>query len=131
MMEQHPGQAHLLIIDDHVATGLTLKAILEREDHRVWYASNADQASELMNSQSFDLAIIDLDVDRNGINVLRSLKARQPRCRAMILTGYPSHEAADAAFREGAVSFMTKPCDVGELKRVIREALAETASGQD
>jgi len=118
----------MLIIDDHVATGLTLKAILEREDYRVWYASNADQANDLVDSQDFDFAIIDLDVDRNGINVLQSLKARQPRCSAMILTGYPSQEAAEAAFREGAVSFMTKPCDIQELKRVIRQALEQPAS---
>jgi DNA-binding NtrC family response regulator len=120
---------NLLIIDDHVATGLTLKAILERESYRVWYASNADQADDLLESQSFDFAIIDLDVDRNGINVLKSLKARQPHCSAMILTGYPSQEAAEAAFREGAVSFMTKPCDVAELKQTVRQAIARPAQG--
>ncbi len=130
MSEESSSRAHILIVDAHVATGLTLKAILERSDYRVWYASNAAQADDLVGMQTFHFAIIDLDVDRSGINFLRVLKAQQPKCKAMILTGYPSQEAAEAALAEGAVSFMTKPCDVEELKRIIRGALQESPAAQ-
>jgi DNA-binding NtrC family response regulator len=117
------GYARLLIVDDHKNSGLTLKAILEREGFKVWYAPGVDKANALIRKNLFHAAILDLDLaGRSGLQVLETLRQRQPQCKPLILTGFPSLEAWEAAFQRGALAFLVKPCNLDELLSIIRDA---------
>jgi DNA-binding NtrC family response regulator len=116
----------LLIVDDHRTTGLTLKAVLEREGFHVWYASDITAANNLIERRDFRIAIVDMDLDRHsGLEVMRTLKAQQPQCKSIVLTGFPSVGAKEVAFREGAIGFLVKPCDLTELIKTINKALEQ------
>jgi DNA-binding NtrC family response regulator len=118
------GAHNLLIVDDHRTTGLTLKAVLEREGYHVWYASDISAANNLIERKDFSIAIVDMDLDRHsGLEVMRTLKVQQPKCRAIVLTGFPSVGAREVALREGAIGFLVKPCDLTELIRTIQKAV--------
>ncbi|MBM3924574.1 MAG: response regulator [SAR202 cluster bacterium] len=123
------GSLNLLIVDDHRTTGLTLKAVLEREGFHVWYASDISAANNLIERKDFSITIVDMDLDRHsGLEVMRTLKTQQPRCRAIVLTGFPSVGAKEVAFREGAIGFLVKPCDLTDLIKTIEKALKSSRS---
>ncbi len=114
---------NLLIVDDHRTTGLTLKAVLEREGFNVWYASDMNAANNLIDRKTVHVAIVDMDLDKHsGLEVLRTLNVQQPQCKSIVLTGLPSKAAKEAALQEGPIGFLVKPCDLNELILTIRKA---------
>jgi signal transduction histidine kinase len=59
----------------------------------------------------------------DGIDLVRELRAVQPNCVPIMLTGYASLESAVRAIREGAYDYLVKPCDLDELKLTIARAV--------
>ena len=60
---------------------------------------------------------------KDGLEVLRKAKAQSPQLKGIIITAYPSVQTAVEAMKEGAVDYLTKPFDLNELEKLIRETL--------
>jgi DNA-binding NtrC family response regulator len=116
-------QVRLLIVDDDVNVAVTLQAVLEQEGYHVWAAESGAKAESLINTEEFDVALVDLRLgDADGVEVLKTLRVQQPDCMGIILTGYASLESAVEAIRQGAYDYLVKPCDLDELKLTVRGA---------
>ena len=121
----------VLVVEDEEAVSLTLQVILTEDGYEVESASSLGEARSLIDSGSFDVALLDLHLgDDDGLNVLTSLKKASPRAVALILTGYGSLDTALKAMRSGASDYLLKPCDVGELKAAIARGLAQRQIGE-
>jgi two-component system response regulator RegA len=77
-------------------------------------------------------AVVDLKLtDGSGIDVVRAVLARAPRCRVVMLTGHGTIPAAVEAMRAGAFDFLTKPVSSAELVRVLTAAAEAPATPLD
>lgn len=114
----------ILCIDDEENVLITIQAVLEEDGHVVQIAQQTDQGVELLRSTPFDLVLTDLRIDeRDGMDILRSVKAVDPEIVVIMLTGYASLQSAIQALRAGAYDYLIKPCDVNELKMTIQRGL--------
>lgn len=114
----------ILIVDDEPGVAVTLQAVLEQEGYQVMAALTAAEAQRLIASHTFDAALLDVRIDEaDGLDLLAELRERQPDCGAIMLTGYASLESAVRAIRHGAYDYLTKPCDLEELKLTVARAV--------
>jgi two-component system response regulator RegA len=65
---------------------------------------------------ALDAAVLDLRLagtsgasGENGLDALSALRSANPRCRAVLMTGYGSHATALEAGRLGAAHYLAKP----------------------
>ena len=82
----------------------------------------ADGAAALDAVERYDpsLIITDLKMPRmDGIQMLQQLRARGNNAYVIILTAYDSFSYAQSALRLGAVDFLLKPFDDGELEQAV------------
>ncbi len=86
-------------------------------------ARTGEEAVRLLESESVDIAMIDLNLPvMSGLEFLEILARRWPRIRVVILTGFGDLEAARQAIRHGVVEFLTKPCHLGEIEAALAKA---------
>jgi YesN/AraC family two-component response regulator len=61
------------------------------------------------------------------VEVLEELKKIAPSMQALMLTGYPTLETAQAALKLGTAEYCVKPLDNEELEEKVAKVLAEGA----
>jgi ActR/RegA family two-component response regulator len=78
------------------------------------------QAAAILAVRHFDHAALDLRLpDRHGLDLIRTLRARHPRARIVVVTDVDSFATVVLALRAGAESLVPKPVDEGELLDVL------------
>jgi len=93
-------------------------------EHEVGSAPNADEAVEAVRTRHPDLVI--MDVHGSGaedLAALRTVRQIQPDQIVIVMTSYGTAEAAVEAIKQGAHDYIFKPFDVGQLRRLVAEAL--------
>lgn len=131
-----PKKGKILVVDDQQGWRELLEDILtENDEYYVQTAGNLNEAIELLESRSFDLATIDMRLvdaspyNIDGMKVLEEAKKQQPLIKAIILTGYPDieqkHKALNYYKADGYYEKAPdgKPFDIDEFKQVIYELL--------
>ncbi|UCF66109.1 MAG: sigma-54-dependent Fis family transcriptional regulator, partial [Acidobacteriota bacterium] len=114
---------HLLLVDDDESFRDVLAVELERSGIEVEIAGDAETALNAVDSRSFDVALIDLNLPRmDGQQLIRELKERCPATESIVLTGHGTVDSAVRTLKDGAYDFLTKPCNLDELEAVIRKA---------
>jgi DNA-binding NarL/FixJ family response regulator len=104
-----------------------LSAWLTISDYDPVGAASLQEALAVMARETFDLAIVDLQLpDGTGIELLPQLKRRDSRLVCLVLTGNASVDMAVAALRHGqAFDFLRKPVvDMTQLQHALAAALA-------
>ncbi|MDI6873436.1 response regulator [Candidatus Solincola sp.] len=118
----------VLVVDDHPVVRKGIIHILE-EDPGVETCAEVGSAAELMrrvSEERWDVVILDINLpDRNGLEVLRDLKAAFPRLPVLVLSVYPEDQYAVMALKAGAAGYLPKDGVAEELVA----ALHKVASG--
>jgi two-component system response regulator RegA len=106
----------LLIVEDDEILRLRLARAFEQRGLEVRTAATVDEAERRIADESPELALVDLRVsDRNGLDLVTTLRQADPSTRIVVLTGYGSVATALEAVRRGAVHYLTKPADADEI----------------
>jgi CheY-like chemotaxis protein len=93
-----PKKARLLIVDDIADWRLTLRGLLEDHGYIVDAAATMAQAIDLLSSNHYSLALLDLRLDdpdqdnRDGLKLAKIIRDRWPNVKAIIVTGYGTDE---------------------------------------
>jgi two-component system, NtrC family, response regulator GlrR len=117
-------QGKLLIVDDDHNLLELMKIRLESSNYEVTTANHEDEALALSAGQTFDLAILDLQLVRmDGIQLMEELHGRIPGMPVIILTAHGTIESAVEAMKRGAFTYLTKPFDARELILHVEHAL--------
>ena len=104
------GGARVLVVDDEQDLAESCAFLLERAGHTARCAFSAQQALELMASESFALVVTDVRMPRmSGMELLAAIKARDPDVEVLLITGYPDLQMAVAAIKLGAFDYLAKP----------------------
>jgi len=117
----------ILIADDNPDILLGLSDWLEAKGHKVISACDGQAALSSLESNPVDLVFLDVEMPTmTGIEALRRIKQNWPDLPVIILTGHATIRMAVQAMKEGAVDFITKPCERSQLDSVIATAMERT-----
>lgn len=106
----------LLIVDDDDVLRERLGAAFRERGYEVLTAPGCEQALEIAQRESPELALVDLRMPgHSGLEVVRGLKEIDPGTRVVVLTGYGSIATAMDAIRLGATNYISKPADVDDI----------------
>lgn len=107
----------ILLVEDHQPSALGLKKYLEKQGHRVEIAYNGSQALKALQSENFDLMLLDLNLpDMSGIQVMSERPYPVP---VVVMTAYGSIASAVEVMKEGAIDYLPKPINLDQLMHVI------------
>jgi DNA-binding NtrC family response regulator len=116
--------AKVLVLDDVLDAVNLMKRILKTAGHEVVGFTEEEEALDYARTHTVDLAILDIKLKKiSGVEVLAELKKIIPSIRAIMLTGYPTLETAQAALRLGAGEYCVKPIDNDELEEKVAKVL--------
>lgn len=118
----------ILLVEDDLPLAEALTALLVGSGYAVDVTHDGLSAEMLIAAETFDLVILDLNLpEKDGLSVLRSLRARKNPIPVMILTarGEPAEKVAGLDL--GADDYVVKPFDVGEFEARVRSILRRQA----
>jgi DNA-binding NtrC family response regulator len=116
----------VLVVEDDVDLRQTLAESLEANGFAAAQAVDATDAIDRLKNFAYDAMVIDLHLpDANGMEVLCDAIVRYPQIRAVVITGFGEVADAVTAMKRGAVDFLTKPFELSQLARVLKNALSE------
>jgi DNA-binding NtrC family response regulator len=129
-MTGNEDKINLLLVDDEKEFLDSTSRALSRRGFDVTTALNGDAALKILETHSFDAAVLDVKMPGiPGDQLFRNIKLRRPEMPMIILTGHGTVKQAFQTSREGIFDYLTKPCDVETLVRVVRKAVAARAEG--
>jgi two-component system response regulator QseB len=119
----------LLVEDDRmIADGV--QTAMRQDGYSVDWVGDGAAASDALRATTFDLVLLDLGLPkRDGLAVLRELRARRDRTPVIILTARDEVRDRVAALDAGADDYLVKPFDLDELAARARSVLRR-ASGR-
>ncbi len=117
---------NILIVDDISKNIQVLGSILQKEGYAISYAMDGRQALLLINSEKFDLVLLDVMMpEMDGYEVCRRLK-QTPNgvdLPVIFLTAKTEKEDIVKGFEVGAVDYISKPFNKAELLARVRTHL--------
>ena len=126
LQEDLPGQQeHILVVDDESAVLAVLVSLLERSGYDVSAASNSEQALlHLQDDPGCQLVLSDVMMPGgDGLSLLDVICRDFPGVSVVMLTAMQDVHVATSAFRRGAIDYVLKPFDRGQLLAVVHRAL--------
>ncbi|MDR5744625.1 response regulator transcription factor [Caballeronia sp. LZ029] len=114
----------VLLVDDHAVVRNGVRLMLGTSDD-IEVAGEAQTASDallLARTQSFDVALVDVALpDRNGLELVRPLRAQQPTLAVLMLSIYAEEVYALRAIKHGAAGYLTKSVSAETLIAAVRK----------
>ncbi len=119
--------SRILVADDDQDIVLSVSERLRWMGHEVITAGDGHAALSAVESHSLDLVLIDVSMPQlSGIEVLKRIRPRWPNLPVVILTAYGTIRLAVEAMKEGAVDFITKPFEHGQIDTVVTTVLGRS-----
>jgi len=118
----------ILLVEDNQVLSEGLSALLRGSGYAVDVVSDGNSADAAIAAENFDLVILDLNLpEKDGIDVLRSMRARQDKAAVLILTARGTPEEKVRGLDLGADDYMIKPFDIAEFEARVRVLLRRNA----
>jgi len=117
----------ILIVEDDPINRVLLSTCLQEEGHTTRTAENGKQAVNMLDSEHFDLVLLDLLMpEMDGFEVLKWIKAR-PDLRNLLVIVVSAEEDMKSIVRcieMGANDYLPKPCEPTLLKTRVKTILS-------
>lgn len=117
----------ILLVDDDTTFCLMLKTWLTKRGFQVEEAFSAEAAlKKVQTDKNYDVVLTDLRLpDKDGIFLLKSIKAAYPGVQVILMTGYADIYTAVESIKAGAFDYVSKPVIPEEILKKIQEALGQ------
>jgi len=114
----------LLIVDDDKVAMKNLEQALKKEGHAVTTTQSGGNAQALLEKQSFDVVLSELRMDKvDGMQLLKRCRESHPDTEVILITGHATLESAVEAMKQGAFTYLAKPCRLDDVRKAVAEAL--------
>jgi DNA-binding response OmpR family regulator len=114
----------ILVVEDEPDMAATYDRLLRRAGHRVVTADSRAAGLQLLESLRPKLVISDLRLsDGNGLDVIRAASTLNPPPPVIVVTGFASRAARQAALASGACAFLAKPFNIAEFSRLVEDLM--------
>lgn len=124
-------EKRILLADDDIDFGTTLKQYLELNKFEVVWAKDGSEALDLFKMHSFDICIIDVMMPKlDGFKLSKKLSKKNPETPFLFLTARKVKEDRIKGLSLGADDYISKPFDVEELILRINNIIKRTNQQQ-
>lgn len=122
-------RTRVMLVDDHAIVRSGFRRLLERypEIEVVAEVDSEEHAYQSFMEQAPDVTVLDLSMpDTGGFEVMRRLRARDPKVRIVIFSMHEDAALAERAMQQGAQGYVTKR----SAPDVLAKAVLEVAAGR-
>ncbi len=121
----------ILLVEDDVTLGETLKELLEKNGFEVVWVSDGQSALDTTYYQKFDLWLFDVKVPfLDGFELLKSLRDAGYETPTIFITALTDINSLSTGFEIGADDYIKKPFDFDELLVRIKALLKKRFSNK-
>jgi two-component system, NtrC family, response regulator HydG len=112
----------ILVVEDESVIRAALRRLLERNEYEVSEAGSVQEAEKEFNLADFDLVISDLRLPgAPGTDLIK----KAGDVPVLIMTSYASLRSAVDSMRMGAVDYIAKPFDHGDMVSAVQRIIAD------
>jgi two-component system response regulator PilR (NtrC family) len=114
----------VLIVDDEPDLVELVALTLERMNLATAAAGDLTTAKRRLGEQRFELCLTDMRLpDGDGLDLVAWIQQQQPQLPVAVITAHGNVETAVRALKLGAFDFVSKPLDLGVLRRLVAVAI--------
>ncbi|HEY8426785.1 MAG TPA: ATP-binding protein, partial [Sandaracinaceae bacterium] len=119
----------VLVVEDNLALAENIQELFAETGAEVTVCARAGEALAHLESSSFDLAIVDVQLPDgvSGVDLVPHLKRASPGGEVILATGNATLHSAIEAVRHGVFAYLEKPFDPEGLLALGERALAQVA----
>src|SRR5688500_5115984 len=119
----------ILVVDDEEGIRSSLSRALTAQGYDVIVASTGEEAVKAVRRHKLAGILLDVRLtDANGADLVPRLLELEPNAAILILTAVNDAASATLCMQRGAMDYLTKPVDLGDLSRAIERALRRRES---
>ncbi|MDH4041125.1 MAG: sigma-54 dependent transcriptional regulator [Gammaproteobacteria bacterium] len=112
----------ILVVEDESVIRTALRRLLERNGYQVSEAGSVQEAQSNQDLEEFDLIITDLRLPgAPGTDLIR----KAGEVPVLVMTSYASLRSAVDSMRMGAVDYIAKPFDHGDMIAAVQRIIAD------
>jgi two-component system, NtrC family, response regulator PilR len=117
-------QPLVLVVDDEPDLLELVGLTLSRMSCRTRTAPDLATARRLLKSESFDLCLTDMRLpDGDGLDLVAWIQEHRASLPVAVITAHGNVESAVRALKLGAFDFVSKPLDLGVLRKLVGSAV--------
>src|SRR6266702_8056418 len=114
----------VLVVDDEPDLCELLSITLRRMDLDPGTAHSVTDAQRLLKTEHFDLCLTDMQLpDGDGLELVKWMQQYAPAVPGAVITAHGNVETAVRALKLGAFDFVSKPLDLGVLRKLVGSAI--------
>lgn len=117
----------ILVVEDEGPVLEVIRRMLEQANYRVLAVGDPREALEVYEQHRDEVALVVTDMvmpKMSGSELIQALRARDPRVRAVMVSGYPLGEGERKFLLEENIDWLQKPMVAAKLAQVVNLALA-------
>jgi two-component system response regulator HydG len=116
-----PSTPRLLVVDDEPGILALLERFAQKQGFEAAVRLGSAGALAYIRESRPDAVIVDLMMPgMGGLEVLRGIRALDPECQVILMTGSATVDSAIEAVKAGALDYITKPLDLDRLAGLLR-----------
>ena len=125
------NQPLALVIDDEPDICELLTVTLGRMNIHTESAATVADARKLLRKHRFDICLTDMRLpDGDGLELVDWMQSHASGVPVAVITAHGNVETAVQALKLGAFDFVSKPLDLGNLRKIVENALRASAVQQ-
>ena len=114
----------ILIVDDEVNVCKSIRQALICDEYEIDTALSGEEALKKEGEKIYDVFVVDLMMPGiSGLELLQSLRSKNPEARVIIVTGYPTSKNTVQSMQLGAFDYLPKPFLPSDLRSLIARAV--------
>jgi two-component system, NtrC family, response regulator PilR len=114
----------VLVVDDEPDLLELVTLTLSRMSLKTLTAADLAAARKLLKSEHFDLCLTDMRLpDGDGLDLVAWMQENKPNVPVAVITAHGNVESAVRALKLGAFDFVSKPLDLGVLRKLVGSAI--------
>jgi two-component system response regulator PilR (NtrC family) len=127
-----PAKPAVLIVDDEPDLLELVSLTLSRMNLRTRTAPDVTTARKLLKAEAFDLCLTDMRLpDGDGLDLVAWIQENRATVPVAVITAHGNVESAVRALKLGAFDFVSKPLDLGVLRKLVGSAIRLGTGGAD